>query len=236
MAYRARFDGSALGSLRAARERGARGHLRSDAASSHLHPDVLTRAWADAKVNPPLRERRRRRGPAPRRARRHRGCICKRPRAASRRRRRHGDLRRRRAGFTGLEIAVGAYAAALPEPAAARASSSCSRRIPRDPGPRRERSARCARRRDDLCRARVDRRSRPFASKGKMHAVCGTLLPRKVLATIVGRCPRLSRRGLARHDAARSPPRSFSPTAAGSTARHSGLRVSRSAKRSSIRA
>ena len=112
--------------IRGARARRTR-DLRSNAAPSHLHREAAAELGPAARVNPPLRTRTTSRD-ARRRARRHDRRLRERSRAAHARARR-AATEMPAPGFSGLEIAVGAYAAALPDLPLA-ASSSCSRRIP----------------------------------------------------------------------------------------------------------
>ena len=77
-------------------------------------------------------------------------------------------------GFSGLEVAVGAYAQALPESpgfALRRVAVDQSRAHLGDR--RRFARTRCERRRHDLRAARLDRRSGRICIKGKINAVCG---------------------------------------------------------------
>ncbi len=96
------------------------------------------------------------------------------------------DLRDACVGFSGLEIAIGAYAYALPDLPVTRFVELLSanpaanfRRL------RRDARARLAGGRDDIRGPAVARRPETFRSKGKSTPFAGMTLPRRAVATIV---------------------------------------------------
>lgn len=172
--------------IRAARERGTR--VTCEVTPHHL---TFTRAFfeergAEAKVHPPLRE------PADVEALR-RGVLDGTVDAFASDHAPHmpaektGDPAAAAPGFSGLEIAVGAYAAALPELPVVRfvelLATNPARILGLDAG-----TLKVGARADVTIFAEREWTVDPgtFASKGKCTPFAGRVLPRKVLATIVG--------------------------------------------------
>lgn len=176
----------ALEAIRAARAEGLR--VTCEVTPHHLTftSALYAEAGAAARVNPPLRSEED--VEAARRAVRD-GTIdaFASDHAPHTEEEKRGDAERAAPGFTGLEVAVGAYAAALPDLSLTRfvqLLSTNPARILRVPGG----TLRIGERADITIFGERDWIVDPgaFASRGKCTPFAGHRLPRKVLATIVG--------------------------------------------------
>ena len=184
--------------MRLAREPRRARHLRGDAAPSAVSTQGVRDLGAGAGQSAAARRTRLRRA-ARRRARRHDRRVRDRSRAAHRAEK-SGAAADVAPGFSGLEIALGAYAQALPDLPLARFVELLSTNPARILG--------VAGGSLDAARRPTSRSSpsargpsiRPLPSKGKTRRLRAGRFPRQALATIVGGVLRYRAREIARDD------------------------------------